>query len=725
MDHRRIIVVVCAILAGTPGAGYAAKVKVWHHHAASHYEKAQFNHAVVTSEGSLRLSRRLKPLATLQAVHVWSVVEDRDGNLFAATGDEGKVFRITPAGEVSTVYTSRDSQVFCLAVLPNGDIIAGTGPSGLLLRLKSDGKTETLATTGESYVWCLATDAAGQTMYAGTGPKGRIYALDRDRKLRLHYPTKQEHVLALATGPDGNLYAGTDKDGLVYRIGANGKGFVVYSTPQSEVRSLLATPDGVYAGTSSPTRRRGLAATSSSDSRLAVASRINSLASSQSEVSSPIRTANEDASSGTAHGSGSSTTDALERAHAVPSTPPKIGENSLYRIGVDGAVRELFRERVLLLSLLRENGRVLVGTGMDGQLFEINERSKERSEIARLDHGHIHCLCRRRDGSVVLGAGDPGKLYVLGDGYAQRGTIISDVLDAKLISRWGSLRWKADSPAGTSITVATRSGNTAEPNETWSDWSAEETDLQRAVVRAPAARFLQYRVSLSSNDSHATPALHSLAVRYMTINQAPEVTGIQVPDMDATNLENPKKVRLKWTATDSNDDELSYSLYVRKDGWKSWVCLEDNLEKSEHEWDTTTMPSGLYQARVVASDRKDNPAEEALSGERVSTPFVVTHTPPEVKLKLQGIDADQAVIEATATDPFVRITSASFSVNGKKWINVFPIDGLFDSKEESFRFKTESLEPGTYVVVLRVQDAAGNVASADTVFTVKKKSGAQ
>src|SRR5262249_38189303 len=154
-----------------------------------------------------------------------------------------------------------------------------------------------------------------------------------------------------------------------------------------------------------------------------------------------------------------------------------------------------------------------------------------------------------------------------------------------------------------------------------------------------------------------------------------------VPDMDATNLENPKKLRLKWTATDPNDDELSYSLYVRKDGWKSWVCLEDNLEKTEHEWDTTTMPSGIYQARVVASDRKDNPAEEALGAERTSAPFVVTHTPPDVALKLQGIEGNQAVIEATATDPFVRITSASFSVNGKKWTNIFPTDGLFDSKQ--------------------------------------------
>ena len=32
---------------------------------------------------------------------------------------------------------------------------------------------------------------------------------------------------------------------------------------------------------------------------------------------------------------------------------------------------------------------------------------------------------------------------------------------------------------------------------------------------------------------------------------------------------------------------------------------------------------------------------------------------------------------------------------------------------------TEALKPGTYVVVLRVRDAAGNIGSGDVVFTVK------
>ncbi len=119
--------------------------------------------------------------------------------------------------------------------------------------------------------------------------------------------------------------------------------------------------------------------------------------------------------------------------------------------------------------------------------------------------------------------------------------------------------------------------------------------------------------------------------------------------------------------------------------------------------------------------RRTTPRDDALSGERVSASFVVCHEAPHVTVKVTGIDGDQAVVEATATDSLVRLTAASFAVTGKKWTNVFPTDGLFDSKTEAFQFKTESLKPGTYVLVLKVTDAAGNVGSGDVVFTVHAK----
>src|SRR5262249_5248645 len=150
-----------------------------------------------------------------------------------------------------------------------------------------------------------------------------------------------------------------------------------------------------------------------------------------------------------------------------------------------------------------------------------------------LDHGQIQTLCRRADGSIVIGTGDPGKLYVLEDKYAAKGTVTSDVLDAKMISKWGALRWRAQVPQGTSLTVAVRSGNVSEPDETWSDWSAEQTDPEKALVQAPTARFLQYRVTLSTDNPALTPSLGSLTMRYATTNQAPEVTNVEVPDLDA------------------------------------------------------------------------------------------------------------------------------------------------------------------------------------------------
>jgi hypothetical protein len=697
----------------------AGKVKVWYHQQPTHYDKAQLKQAVVSSEGTLRLARQLKPLADLEASHIWSVAEDLAGNLFVGTGDEGKLYKVAPDGKVTTVFTSEDSQVLCLAVSADGIVYAGTGPSGHVVRVDAKGEAKVIADIPDTYIWSLAVDSAGQTIYAGTGPKGRIYRLAPGGKPSVFCTTRQEHIHCLALGSDGTLFAGTDKAGLVYRIDAQGKGFVLFSAAQGEVRSLLATGDAVYAGTSSPTRRRPLAGATTA----AAGSSPSSPASQPGRVSTsktdPAK-ASEGASSPGSSSAASEGRDSKGSPAAAPSAPGS-GENSLYRIALDGTVREVFREKAMMLSLLREHGHFFVGTGMDGQLFEIDEASRERSEVARLDHGQILCLCHRRDGSIVLGTGDPGKLYVLQDRYTARGSVVSEVLDAKLVSKWGALRWKADTPPGTAVTVAVRSGNVAEADETWSEWSAEQTDPQAALAVAPMARFLQYRVTLTSDNAAVTPALHSLSVRYSTANHAPEVGKIEVPDLDAGNLDNPKRLKFKWSATDANEDELTFNVYVRKEGWKSWVLLEEQLDKAEHEWDTTTTPSGTYEMKIVASDRKDNPENEALTGERISTPFVVSHTPPAVSVKVAGMDGEQVQIEATASDAFARLTSASYAINGKKWVNVFPAEGLFDSKSATFKFKTEALKPGTYVLVLRARDAAGNTGSADVVFTVQTR----
>jgi hypothetical protein len=721
MLRSRLLYVV-AVMLMCPSLLLAAKVKVWHQHAPGQYDKAQLKQTVVSSEGALRLSRQLRPLAGLDASHVWDVVEDREGSLYVATGNEGKIYKVPAEGKPVVAYAGEQSQVLCLAVASDGSLYAGTGPNGQIIRIDPRGQAKVFCQTGEAYVWSLAIDPKGQALYAGTGPHGRVYRINEEGKATVFYTTRQEHILCLAAGGDGMLYAGTDKDGLVYRLDPRGKGFVLYQAKQAEVRALKVTPEAIYVGTSSPTQRRRGGGSGSSSRGESVG---------LLDTTSPDRAADQISKKDKKEIATGRKTDVSEdresgksSSASAPSTPSS-GENSVYRIALDGSVREVFREKAMVLSLLSLGERFFVGTGMEGQLFEINEATRERGEIARLDHGQILCMCRRHDGSIVLGTGDPGKLYILQDRYAARGTVLSDVLDAKIISKWGALRWEGETPEGTTVSVATRSGNVAEPDDTWSDWSAEQTDAEQATNAAPAARFLQYRVTMATTNPTKTPAVRAVTLRYATSNQAPEITKVEAPDLNAVNLKNPKKLRFKWSAVDANEDDLFYRVLVRKDGWKNWVELDDDLDKTEYEWDTTTTPSGVYRMKVIASDRKDNPEGEALTGERVSLPFVVCHEAPTVMVKTDGIEGDQVLLEATARSPLVRLTAASFAVNGKKWVNVFPTDGLFDNKAETFRFKTEGLKPGTYVVVLRVRDAAGNTGSADVVFNVRPKTAAK
>ena len=170
----------------------------------------------------------LRPFADLDVNHVWDLVEVKDGVMFAAAGDEGKVFKITADAKASIVYSDESSRPFCLAPAGDDSVYVGAGPNGRILRIDEAGKVKTVCETGEPYVWSLAVDAKTGTLYAGTGPHGRVLKIGPEGKAEVLYTAKQDHVLCVAAGPDGSVYAGVDKGGLVYRIDAKGKAFVMY-----------------------------------------------------------------------------------------------------------------------------------------------------------------------------------------------------------------------------------------------------------------------------------------------------------------------------------------------------------------------------------------------------------------------------------------------------------------------------------------------------------------
>jgi hypothetical protein len=97
------------------------------------------------------------------------------------------------------------------------------------------------------------------------------------------------------------------------------------------------------------------------------------------------------------------------------------------------------------------------------------------------------------------------------------GTFTSSVFNAGSTAVWGTATWTANLPAGTSMIVLTRSGNTATPDGTWSNWMAVTNG---GTVASPDAQYLQYMVIFITTDPNLTPVLDNINFDWNLLSQA-------------------------------------------------------------------------------------------------------------------------------------------------------------------------------------------------------------
>src|SRR5262249_3472719 len=166
-----------------------------------------------------------------------------------------------------------------------------------------------------------------------------------------------------------------------------------------------------------------------------------------------------------------------------------------------------------------------------------------------------------------------------------------------------------------------------------------------------------------------------------------------------------------WKADDPNGDTLSYDVYYHPLGDSRLRLLKKGITDAVLAWDTTTVPNGRYVIKVVASDSPSNPAGMALSGDKESVPFDVDNTPPLVQVTLVS-HSSPAKIHVMVKDDSSIVRKTEYPVDGGRWQEVHPVDGINDSLQESYEFTVADLTgPGPHVVVVRASDLLGNVAT--------------
>jgi sugar lactone lactonase YvrE len=687
----------------------------------------------VDSEGRVRLAPLSRLLHDTESPFVWCLASDGKRGVFAGTGNEGKVFRLGKDGATSLAFDAPELEVHALALGPDGRLFVGSSPDGKVYAVDAAGIGVPFFDPADRYIWALSFDRSGNLLVA-TGAEGKLYRVDPKGQATVLLSASDTHLTSLTHDARGEVFAGSAPGGILYRVDSAGKVFVLHDSAYREIKALDLGPDGsLYAlavdGKQPEEARPGTTPAPAP-------------APSPTPPTPPVPEV--------------TVTETFVFPVPMPTPSPR-GEarapgirGALLRLWPTGEVEQLWSSpEELPHTLLRTDDGVLVGTGNKGKLYSVRD-DRTWTMISAFAAEQVTALLRSEDG-FMLGTSNPGKLLSLGSKPGPTGTFSSKVKDTETVSTWGRIRWDAEVPAGTALEIQTRSGNTATPDNTWSEWSSAYTLKDGDPIRGERARYLQVRAVLKGKDG-SSPVVDSISAAYLQRNLRPQVQTITVHppgeifqkpiavtgEMEILGLEPGEGPELRpgaaalrspllaqptaysrklyqrglqtfsWKAEDPNGDGLVYDVQYRAVGDAKLRTLRKGTTETVLAWDTSTVPNGRYIVKVVARDTPGNPEALALAGEKESAPFDVDNTPPLVGVRLEG-----GRVKVSVEDDWSLIKKAEYSVDGGRWHEVHPVDGINDARQESYEIVPGPFgEPGPHLVVVRATDLLGNVASA-------------
>jgi len=552
-----------------------------------------------------------------------------------------------------------------------GEVLLGTLPTGEVMRW-SGGKLSTLVKLpGVEHVWALAFDEGAQVLYAATGPEGKLFRIDKSGKAQVYFDAEEQHLMSLALVPQRGgasvVYAGASDKAKLYEVRAPGRASVLYDFGRTEVRAIVPGRGGELFAIANDIKSGGFVPSRDDD------------------------------------GDGS------------PSPAKTTGKGVLFRFSSDGSPEQLLEsndEHFTSLAL-GANGQPYVGTGVNGRIYTVDE-SHNDVLMADTEERQVGVLSVAGKQQFVI-TSDPAILHPLRGVGGTDAVWTSKPLDAGLRAHFGQLGWTASGP----IELSTRSGNTQQPDDTWSAWSDGMT--KPGMTKSPAARYVQIRARWNQ-DPQAT--LSDVTLPFVTDNLRAVITSV---DIDREKDESVSDggdigssggpvsedadpvIKLKWKVDNPDSDELRYRLQYRLVGTNEWIDILKPgrlLTKNQFDWDTADLPEGHYRLRVQVSDELSNPPDRVKKHELSSTTIVVDNTPPAIV----NLEANGRHVTGTAVDGVGPISRIEIGVAGSgEWYPFYPRDGIYDQEREDFDVDVSAFAPaGRVILSVRVYDRANN-----------------
>ena len=671
------------------------------------FDAGDASSAFITSSGEVRPGWDTKRVA-LEGDAVWSALHLADGSVLLGSDAGGAIYKVTGDKAAKWATLPGAIAVVSLAQTSDGSIWAGAMPGNKIFRLDGAGK----ATPGPvlkdvETVWSLG--AAGDTVYAGTGPSGKLFAIKGGTAKEL-FDTDDKRITAITTTSDGAVWFGTSERALVFRYDPkDGKTRAMADFAGNEISAIAPYRDGV----------------------VVAANDLLEPPAPQGKTPGQVETAEKPTAS---KGQAAKAPDVGSKPGADKDPSPvtdlgrkgaKKGKGALFRVGNDGRLDQLHAlTQTYFTSLaVASDGAVYAGAADKGRIyvveadqsvgtaFDVDERSVSQLWF---DHG-------------LLGfATDDAAAMYRATGRASAARYMSDVLDAKAVSKFGRVTWASSGK----IKVETRSGNTAKPGVGWSEWQSPSAigklggGNEGGKIASPPGRYLQFRVALEDD----TARVRRVMSYYVPQNTATTVQDVTVEIANKEKLPTLKDsaskprspvLSIKWKVDNADGDDTSYTLEARREGEANWRPIATGkapLTATQWDWNTETYPDGWYRVRVTSSDALANSPDRALTSTASSTMFAIDNTRPEI----DGLAITYPRATARAHDAISTIAEMAFSVDDGPWQLGTTADGLFDDQAEQLRVDLPAgLTRGTHTLAVRVADSAGNVGSVSTTFVVR------
>jgi hypothetical protein len=707
----------------------AVETQTWEHSEAADFEKGILHKLSLSSEGRLTPAPVAHELYDPSVSFLWAIARDSKGNLYAGGGSVGssksKLILVNPAGQAKTLAELDGMAIQAIAVDKQDRVYAATSPDGKVYRVNAAGHAEVFYDPHSKYIWALAFSSNGD-LFVATGDQGEIHRVTANGTGSVFYRTEEVHVRSLAVDAKDNLIAGTDPSGLILRITPAGQGFVLYETPKREVTTVAVAADGTVYAAGTGTKAPATAPPAPQ--------RQTQTGAGAGAITVVLQSA--------APGRGGDAAPPVTAGGGAPSAIP--GGSEIYRVQPDGYARRIWSNPLDVVYALAVDaeGKVIAGTGNRGNIYRLDS-DQSYTRLLNLEAAQVTGFAAGANGRLYAVTGNIGEIFSIGPERESSGTLESDVMDAGAFSYWG--RMTSLHAGSGAVAFETRSGNVSRAQKDWSPWAKLSGDR----VASPAARFLQYRATVSGaaelydvtaayemkNVAPVIEALESTPANYKfpapVAAAPPTPPGLTLPPLGRTNpvpapprtadtgaspaLTSSKGyIGARWLATDENGDTLAFKIEIRGEHETAWKPLHENLREHYYSWDSTAYPDGKYRVRVTASDAPSNTPEQTLTSSRESDLFLIDNTAPEISALTAAAQAGKIDVRFHAKDALNVLDKAEYSVNGGEWKVVEPTTRLTDSQEHDYRFQVDGVA-GEATIAVRVSDAYDNQAVAKTV----------